>query len=162
MIGAPRPWLHDELVHMPMLMRLPLAAEAGLRIGALTQPVDLLPTFLEALGQPMPPMHGLSLWPLLHSKVEAIRPYAVAGMRVNGYENWLLRTPDWVLHLPIAQPEESAARPAQLFVKPEDRWEVNDLYQQQIESADILEKTLRKFVAAIQQPGALTYPTLEE
>src|ERR1019366_5402924 len=53
-IGAPRPRLHDELVHVPLLMRLPGGAEAGQRIAALTQPLDLLPTFLEAMSQPAP------------------------------------------------------------------------------------------------------------
>ena len=161
-IGASRPWLHDELIHVPLLMRLPGAAEAGLRIAALTQPVDLLPTFLEALSQPIPPMQGQNLWPLLRGEIDDVRPYAVGSMRVNGYENWLLRTPDWALHLPVAQPDDSAARPPQLFVKPDDHCEVNDLYQQQIDSADILEKTLRAFVEVSKQPGALTYPSLDE
>jgi arylsulfatase A-like enzyme len=171
MIGAPRPWLHDELVHVPMLMRLPKAAEAGSRIAALTQPVDLLPTFLDALSQTPPLTPGPSpargegrqgLWPLIRGEVDAVRPYAVSSMCVNGHESWLLRTPDWALHLPVAQPDDVAPRSPQLFVKPDDRWEVNDLYQQQIESADIMEKTLRAFMAAIRQPGALVYPTFDE
>ena len=156
MIGTPRPWLHDELVHVPMLLRLPRAAEAGLRIDALTQPVDLLPTFLEALGEPLPAMHGHSLWPLIRSETAEVRPYAVSGLRVDGHESWLLRSVEWALHLPI----DAAERAPQLFVKPEDRWEVNDLYQQQIESADVMEKALRQFAAAIRQPGALTYPVV--
>src|SRR5205807_674802 len=149
MIGAPRPWLHDELVHVPLLMRLPGAAEAGRRIAALTQPVDLLPTWLEALQQSIPPLHGGSLWPLLRGEVAAVRPYVVSGLRVNGHESWLLRTLDQVAHLPIASAD---ARAPQLYVKPEDRWEVNDLYQQQIEAAESMEKALRAFAAAIRQP----------
>jgi arylsulfatase A-like enzyme len=160
MVGAPRPWLHDELVHVPLLLRLPGAAQAGQRVAALTQPVDLLPTFLEAQAQAIPPLHGRSLWPLMRGEVEVVRPYTVAGIRVNGHESWLLRSPDWALHLPIAQPEDVPLRAPQLFVKPEDRWEVNDLYQQQIESADALEKTLRAFVEASRERGPLAYPLL--
>lgn len=160
MIGVPRPALHDELVRVPLVVRLPNAAEAGMRIGALTQPVDLLPTFLDVLSLPVPFMHGTSLGPLMRGESESIRPYAVSGMRVNEYENWLLRTPDWALHLPIEQPETTTSRAPQLFVKPEDRWEVNDLYQQQIESADIMEKTLRAFTAMIRQDAAFAYPPL--
>ena len=107
MVGAPRPWLHDELVHVPLVMRLPKGAEAGLRISALTQPLDLVPTFLET--DVAPSSHGCSLWPLMRGNVAAIRPYAVAAMRVAGRESWLLRTPDHVLHLPIAQPESRDA-----------------------------------------------------
>jgi hypothetical protein len=161
MVGTPGPWLHDELVHVPMLLRLPGAAQAGQRIAALTQPVDLLPTFLEALAQPIPPLHGCSFWPLMRGEVEQVRPYAVAAMRAGGRESWLLRTADRALHLPILPPDEVATRSPQLFVKPEDRWEVNDLYQQQIESGDIMAKALRAFAKAIRQPGPLTYPTIK-
>jgi arylsulfatase A-like enzyme len=157
MIGAPGPWLHDELVHVPMLLRLPGAAQAGQRIAALTQPVDLLPTFLEALSQPIPPLHGCSLWPLLRGEVEQIRPYAVVAMRAGGQESWLMRTADWALHLPILPPDEVPTRSPQLFVKPEDRWEVNDLFQQQIERAEVMATALRALAKAIRHAGPLTY-----
>jgi hypothetical protein len=162
MIGAPRPWLHDELVHVPLILRMPKAAEAGLRIAALTQPVDLLPTFLEAMNQSGPARDGQSLWPLVRGETEAIRPIAVSGMRVNGFENWLLRTPERALHVPIAQPEGVAECRPQLFLKPEDRWEVNDLYQQQLESAHELEKMLRAFVkkcGSDRSAGVATAPS---
>jgi arylsulfatase A-like enzyme len=155
MIGTPKPKLHDELVHVPLLMRLPNAAEAGQRVAALTQPVDLLPTFLETLGQPIPPLHGKSLWPLIRGEVETIRPYAVAGMRVNDEESRLLRSRDWAFHMP------NAGAP-QLFVKPADRWEVNDLYQQRIESADVMEKVQRELGTAIERDGELVYPPLDD
>jgi hypothetical protein len=81
-------------------------------------------------------MDGRSLWPLMKGEVEAIRPHALAMMRVGDEECRLLRTPDWAFHLP------GEGTPT-LFAKPADRWEVNDLYQQQIDLADELEKTLR-------------------
>jgi arylsulfatase A-like enzyme len=163
MIGSPRPWLHDELAHVPLVMRLPGAASAGLRIAALTQPVDLAPTFHEALAPGIPPsaaMHGHSLWPLLRGEAEAVRPYAVSALRVDGRESRMLRTWDWVLHVPLAPAGAAASRGPQLFAKPEDRWEVNDLYQQQTEGAEQMERALRAFEAAIRQPGPLTYPPL--
>jgi arylsulfatase A-like enzyme len=142
MIGTPRPLLHDELVHVPLLLRLPGGAHAGTRIGALTQPLDLLPTFLESLGDAIPSMQGKSLWPLLRGEVDAVRPFAASGLRVGAEETWLMRSPEWALHVPIEKPEHSP----QLFVKPADRWEVNDLYQQQIELAEPMAATLREFV----------------
>ncbi|HZZ79309.1 MAG TPA: sulfatase-like hydrolase/transferase [Gemmataceae bacterium] len=142
MIGTPRPLLHDELVHVPLLLRLPGAAHAGTRIAALTQPIDLLPTFLEALGEAAPPMHGRSLWPLLRGEVDEVRPFAVSGLRIGAEGTWLMRTPEWALHVPI---EESGRVPL-LFAKPADRWEVNNLYQQQIELAEPMMQTLREFV----------------
>ena len=67
-------------------------------------------------------------------------------MQAGGEECRLLRTPTWALHVPMTGAP-------QLYVKPEDRWEVNDLYQQQVETADEMEKTLRAFAAGIRQPG---------
>jgi arylsulfatase A-like enzyme len=173
MIGVPPPCLHDELVHVPLLLRLPGAADAGMRIGALTQPLDLLPTFLEALGQPVPPMHGRNLWPLIRGEAETVRPYAVSALRVGLEESLLLRTREWAFHLPVGQafePDGEARsqtgepdvrlgeRTPQLYVKPGDRWEVNDLYQQQIEIADPMARALHAFAEAIRQPGELAYP----
>ncbi len=158
MIGAPAPRLHDELVHVPLILRLPGGAEAGVRIAALTQPVDLTPTFLEALGHTSAPAHGHSLWPLIRGEIETVRPYAVSMLRVGAEESWLMRTLDRALHLPIGKPNEMAA---QIFIKPEDRWEVNDLLQQQTESAEAMEKALRAFVAAIERAGPLEYPPME-
>src|SRR5262245_15198527 len=43
-IGLHRPWLHEELVHLPLLLRLPGAAEAGRHVYGFTQPPDVAPT----------------------------------------------------------------------------------------------------------------------
>ena len=133
-------------------MRLPGGAEGGTRISALTQPLDLPATFAE-----MPPeTHGRNLLPLIRGDVACIRPYAVSAMRVNDHERWLLRTPDYVLHLPIAPTETTP----DLFLKPEDRWEVNNLYQQQVELAESMATALRAFKAAIAYGHALAYPPI--
>src|SRR5262249_57153350 len=49
-VGNVRPWLHEELVHLPLIVRLPGKARAGRRVGALTQSVDLMPTLLDLFG----------------------------------------------------------------------------------------------------------------
>lgn len=153
MIGTPRPALHDELVHVPLVMRLPRKEKAGLRIAALTQPIDLLPTLLAALNQSIPSMHGRSLLPLIREEAETARPFALSMMRVGEHESWLMRTPDHALHM--ANPTAAGETPkSQLFMKPEDRWEVNDLHQQQIESAEEMEAVLRRFVQSLSEPDA--------
>jgi arylsulfatase A-like enzyme len=156
MIGTPRPALHDELVHVPLLLRLPGGASAGLRPKGLTQPVDLAPTFCEALGMDpasIAPMHGRSLWPLLRGEAPPWRPYAVSALRIGNEECRLLRSWDWAFHV--------HGNAHQLFAKPEDRWEVNDLKQQQIERAERMEQALRSFAAATRHPGPLQYPPIE-
>jgi hypothetical protein len=71
-----------------------------------------------------------------------------------------LRTPEWLLVLPREWPAEDAPRPVQLFVKPEDRWEVNDVRQHHVEWAEALEQTLRAFADAVAHPGPLQVPPL--
>jgi arylsulfatase A-like enzyme len=154
MIGVPEPRLHDQLVHVPLLMRFPGAAEAGARIAALTQSVDLLPTCLETLASAVPALHGRTLWPLIRGTATELRPYAVAGLRVHDKESRMLRTLNRALHVAIGD----VGRTPQFFVKPEDRWEVNDLYQQQMESADALATALAAFADAVGRPGPLDYP----
>jgi arylsulfatase A-like enzyme len=136
MIGAPRPMLHDELVHIPLVMRMPDNQYAGLRIGALTQSSHLCPTLLDALG-PAAGTAGASLWPLLRGEKSELRSHAICTLRVGNEQRWLVRTADWAYH--VSTP--SGAAP-QLFVKPDDRWEVNDLCQQQSEIAAELDALL--------------------
>jgi arylsulfatase A-like enzyme len=161
-VGPCRPWLHDEQIHLPLLVRLPRGAEAGRRVSALTQPVDLLPTLLDAFGLPPPPVHGRSLMPLLRGEPAGVRAYACAGLRLGAGAEWALRSPDWSFLLPVAQAPEAPPRPPQLYVKPEDRWEVNNVLQHHLELAEHLEQTLRGFVEATRRPGPLRPPELRD
>ncbi len=79
LVGPIRPWLHEEIVHLPLLVRLPGFAGAGRRVAALTQAVDLAPTLAEVFGLPVFGCHGHSLAPLLHGNGEPVREYACAG-----------------------------------------------------------------------------------
>jgi arylsulfatase A-like enzyme len=161
-IGTGQPWLHEELVHLPLIVRLPGAAEAGRRIGSLTQPVDFLPTFAEALAFSIPPTQGHSLLPLCHGDVESLRRYACSGLDIGEAVVWALRSPQWAF-LTSAHPSALAAgRGRQLFVKPDDHWEVNNVLQHHLELAEKLDQTLQAFVRATHHPGPLHIPALPE
>jgi arylsulfatase A-like enzyme len=157
---ASRLWLHEDLIHIPLIIRLPEKAEAGRRISALTQPVDLLPTLGEAFGLPMPAMHGHSLLPLARGQGKIIREYACAGLRRGGIVEWALRSPDWSFLLPVSAPAAEASIQPELYVKPDDRWEVNNVRQHHLELTERLEQTLRAFVEATRHPGPLQAPEL--
>jgi arylsulfatase A-like enzyme len=160
-VGPCRAWPHEELIHVPLLARLPGEAQAGRRIAALTQSVDLLPTLLEAFGQPAPAdVHGRSLWPLLRGEAASVRPYACAGLRLGEAVDWALRTPEWAFLLPVQTPADEPARTPQLYGKPDDRWEVNNVVQHHLELAEHLEQVLRDYAAASHRPGPLEAPTL--
>jgi arylsulfatase A-like enzyme len=162
-VGPYRPWLHEEFLHVPLLVRLPGAAEAGRRVAAFTQPADLAPTLLELLGADLPagPLHGHSLLTLTRGEVESVRPYAVSGLTLGGGAEWALRSPEWAFLLPGPQPGDQPPRAMQLYEKPDDRWEVNDLRSRHPDLAERLECVLRGAIAAVERPGPLVLPPLE-
>jgi arylsulfatase A-like enzyme len=170
LVGVVRPWLHDELIHLPLLLRLPRSAEAGRRIAALTQAADLAPTLADWFQTPLPDVHGSSLLPLARGEVESVRPYACAALQVGEAIEYALRTPEWAFLLPVppftpparggSEGGDDAERSPQLYVKPDDRWEVNNVLQHHLELAEQLERTLRNFVTATYQSGRLQAPPL--
>lgn len=160
-VGFHRPDLHEEAVHLPLLMRLPGGTEAGLRLPALTQPIDLFPTLLNGLNIQAPECHGQNLWPLIRGQVDQVRPYACSGLQIADKAAWALRSPDWALLLPVATAPTDPDPSPKLFIKPADRWEVNEVRQHNLEMADQLEKTLLAFVDASRKSGPLEYPPLE-
>ncbi|MBL9124377.1 MAG: sulfatase-like hydrolase/transferase [Planctomycetaceae bacterium] len=127
-LGWPRWHLHDELIHFPWSCRFPDHTAAALRTPALVQPADLPATLAEWHGLPpagegsfAPPGWGRSLWPLVQGEVEQVRDRVLT---TTGAGEFVLRTPAWMLRkLPVG----AAPRDTELFVKPDDRWEVNEI-----------------------------------
>lgn len=142
-IGPQRAWQHEEAVHVPLLLRLPQADQAGLRIGALTQSIDVVPTLIDYLELAPASLPGRSLRPLIAHEVTELHAHVCSGDRIGASVEWALRTRQWAFLLPLLSPEADRQRSPQLFVKPDDRWEVNDVYQHHPELVEHLEKTLR-------------------
>jgi hypothetical protein len=128
----------------------------------LTQPVDLAPTLADVFEAPLPSAQGHSLVPLMQGDAERVRAYACACHRLAKQAEWCLRTRDWAFLLPAPDEEAAPPRAPQLYVKPDDRWEVNNVVQHQPALVECLERTLRAFVKATRQPGPLQVPPLEE
>lgn len=157
-----RPWLHEELVHTPLIVRMPRSQFGGTRRQAIVQTVDLMPTILSALGvdlpEDSPPVHGQDLLPLIRSERTKIRDYACMGMDL---EEFAIRTHYWHLTVPlVVDPEEPRA--PELYRKPEDRWEQNDVIEQHREVAEHLEVVLRRFAERIGQDAIDDPPKLRE
>lgn len=124
-IGQPE--LHTACVHVPLVIRLPHAVEAGRHVTALTTTNDLPATILGLLQGD--PRHGLI--PLWHGEPGGHATVCFGpldGVRA-------LRTPERFVTL-------AADGTGQLFVKPEDRWEVNDLRLKHLDEAEQLEAEL--------------------
>lgn len=69
------PYLVDENIHIPFLVRLPGAKHAGLRVSGLVSQVDVLPTLLDLAGVAALPgrMSGRSLRPLIEGRASDVR-----------------------------------------------------------------------------------------
>jgi arylsulfatase A-like enzyme len=158
-----RPWLYEELIHTPLIIRMPRGRFGGIRHQALVQTVDLLPTIIAALGLPPivrdeAPLHGHDLLPLIRGEQTKVRDYACMGMDV---AEFAIRTHMWHLIVPIENdPDEP--RTAELYRKPEDRWDQNNVIEQNIEVAEHLELALRRFVEAIKRDTFEELPFLRD
>jgi len=114
--------LHGELLHVPWLLRLPVAlAGPPPRYTGLAGPPDLSATLLDWFGL-QSSGDGQSLLDCHSQDYSCLRQVDIAG---DGEDQWLVRTPAWTLrHL---AGNYDSPRPPQLYVKPDDRWEVNDV-----------------------------------
>lgn len=123
--------MHEELVHLPLIVRLAAHRQGMRRVPAFTQADDLGPTIAGLLGGTVPAgLPGRSLLPLTVGTATEWRQIARS---VTGMERGL-RTADWAF-LP-AVPESD--RPARLYRKPDDIWEVNDLAPRHPDECDRL------------------------
>ena len=155
-----RPWLYEELIHTPLIVRMPGGRFGGIRHQALVQTVDLLPTILAALG--LPPhaaVHGHDLLPLVRGEQTKVRDYACLGMDV---EEFAIRTHLWHLIVPIEPDPDDPPRGPELYRKPEDRWDQNNVVGQHSEVAEHLELTLRRFVEAVGRDALYPLPALRD
>ncbi len=157
-----RPWLYEELIHTPLIIRMPGGRHGGVRHQALVQTVDLLPTIASALGLPPlrdePPIHGHDLLSLIRGEQTKVRDYACLGMDV---AEFAIRTHLWHLIVPLEDDPEEPRTP-ELFRKPEDRWDQNNVLDQHPEVADHLELTLRRFVEAVNRDDFEELPHLRD
>jgi arylsulfatase A-like enzyme len=159
-VGLVRPEPYDEVIHVPLILRLPGVAPR--RVDALTQAADLAPTLAALFDVRLEGAQGQSLLPLAQGEVERLRDYVCAGIEAGGGTGWCLRTEEWEFVLPDATPPEGESRGARLYVKVDDRWEVNDIAQHHLEWLEALEQTLRLYLTASGRPGPFVPPPLPE
>lgn len=153
-LGNVRPWLHEERIHLPLLMRFPDGSQAGRRVGEFTQPVDLFATLLAAVGVDAPAeLESHNLLPLARGATTPVREFAYTALQQGDRLEWALRTRSWSFLLPKQQAVDDSPRERQLYVKPDDRWEVNNLVQHHLELAEELEAKLRAVSTPPEGPG---------
>jgi arylsulfatase A-like enzyme len=117
---------YDDLMRVPLLMRLPGKIAAGKTSDAVADSVDIAPTLLDYLGQrPLLGAQGRSLRPLLEGKVEEDHP--VFGERGEVHKPNLgrvIRTSHWKLAI---HPNEPRGNKEQLYDLQNDPGETKNL-----------------------------------
>jgi hypothetical protein len=143
--------LYEELVHVPWIMRVP-GFEGGGRSQALVQPADLGATVADWLAAPPRECWSCrSALPVVREEMESLRDRACS---VGPQGERAVRTAAWRLGW-------GPGAASQLYVKPDDRWEVNDVADR---CGDLIEPLQRAWTDAEQAiaDGAAPAPLPEE
>jgi hypothetical protein len=138
-IGASGGRLFVEMLHVPMLWGFPDGTGSLARSQRLSSHLDLGPTLLEWIrdesAAPTLLGDGLSLLPMARDTTVEWREALLAA---NLAREQVIRTPDWCLRRGTAQVDPNLTSPsntssdsndtaAELFVRPDDRWEANNV-----------------------------------
>ncbi|MGD9127105.1 MAG: sulfatase-like hydrolase/transferase [Planctomycetia bacterium] len=133
-VGDVEPACHEELVHVPLLIRMPDGTGAAGRSSGLVTPLDLFATLSELAGMNSEEnLVGESLLPIVrHEKESTERDRVLLGLP--GGE-LAIRTTYW--HMRLTDPPE-------LYVKPDDRWEANNVADRLPEEVEALRAVAEK------------------
>ncbi len=139
-VGCTERLLQAELLQVPWLWHCPRGEGAALRSHQLVQPPDVYPTLLEWFDVKRP---DLSLWGrgALPRTLE-VEPRA-AHDRAGSVDDRqrAIRVPGWFLR------HDATGKPL-LYVKPDDRWECNEIADRCQEVTDQLSEVLQAFADA--------------
>ena len=159
--------LCDMEIHTPLIVRVTGHDQMGSRRQGLVQTVDLVPTLCEWFG--IVPSHqsceGRSLWPMIRGEAEQVRDYLCLG---DDDRSSAIRTRDFFCVRPFKNSNregvdcESAASEPQLYLKPEDIWDVHNVANQYPEQVQALSGVLEQFAVQARQSTPMVPTVLPE
>ncbi len=158
--------LHDELLRIPLIIRLPGGELAGTRVRPQVRQIDLAPTVLEALGAELPePWQGADLLDgaLLAAAVGQDQPGAALDGAAPGQDSRVvlsesgsfgrvavaLRTQGWKL-IRTGRRDPHAPAALQLFKVSRDPGESVDLAEREDATRDRLERMMMEEITRAQ------------
>ena len=95
-----RKTLFDEVLKVPLLLRLPNHIPPGLRISSQVRHVDLMPTILSLLDVPLEtPVSGASVADLLSGSAQEPSPLAVSRLILTDNRTWVSARTDALKYL---------------------------------------------------------------
>ena len=139
--GASTDGLHEEVLHVPLVIRVPQGRFAMQRSHALVYPSDLYSTLRNWFGLPNDGAgwEGLDLLRLLEDR-ELQRECIVSAF----HNSRSLRTPAWFV-------THEGDHPPRCFVKPDDRWEINEVSNRRVDIVEQGLQALRAFEQAASE-----------
>jgi arylsulfatase A-like enzyme len=157
-VGGDVSALYGELVHVPCLVRSPAAERLGTRSDQLAAPADIAATIFDAAGLSRDlssRQRGTSL--LSPTPSSPARQFVT----ITGDQGeQAIRTAAWLLRRPAAGENEHSApgqAEAQLYLKPDDRWEANEIASRAPEVASRLLAVLSAGGDLEGAPGTLDH-----
>ncbi|MFL5330671.1 MAG: hypothetical protein ACJ8C4_17355 [Gemmataceae bacterium] len=124
-VGWKAPKICESIIHLPLILRLPNNEYAGSRVSALTEPGDLVGTLQGYFSN----KSHAGLWPLIRSEANSLRDH----LSIRYGAEVAVRTAD---RLCIVPPDSEP----RLFIKPDDRWETNDVASKREDERDAFVK----------------------
>lgn len=173
-IGGCDDALYAELTHIPLLLRLPNGRGASDRTQALVQPPDLHATLLDWCGQPAArhasPAFGKSLLAIVEGGGEGVRDRACT---IASPEERAIVTSAWSMRLGAGAsggsrgtrdrgPADATEAAVELFTKPDDWFEVNEVSDRCGEVATEMEQAFLQFEQASQTAAPVELPPLPQ
>jgi arylsulfatase A-like enzyme len=142
-IKKAEPGLHENLVHIPLIIRHPEGLGSGKRFDALVETTEVFPTILDFLKVARPPrIHGESLLTLMSGQKQSIREYAYTG---HFKRNWGILDHEWKFVLNFDKGKAN-----ELYNLRQDPGEHQNLLTDAQDKATHLELQLRRFVAGLR------------
>jgi arylsulfatase A-like enzyme len=136
-VGAADDRLYNELVHVPLLVGSSEGVGAFARTNSLVVPADVFATVCDWFGSPSAESPwAASLLPSLRQAGDVASRDRVA-LRIG--EDRALRTAGWQVRID----EDDRA---ELFAKPDDRWEVNEVSARCADITSAMREALEDFV----------------
>jgi arylsulfatase A-like enzyme len=141
--------LYDELIHVPILMRIPGVKPH--QVDQVVQVIDVAPTILSLLGAPVPrSMKGRSMVPLLDGEAQAPRPAFAELLPAPewDHEGKSMISADGKWHLFYRQSD----RKYELYDLTADPEEKHDLWDEQKDVGAQMQKQLADWIDALGDP----------
>ncbi|HEX4414778.1 MAG TPA: sulfatase-like hydrolase/transferase [Lacipirellulaceae bacterium] len=163
LIGGTDSKLTSAQLHVPCMIRLPEGRGRLVRCDTLVSHLDVLPTLLEVAG----PLEGVRFESDGASWIQYVQGTSVTdrGPHLAANDSVIaIRTPRWCFRASrkielgaSAREDDAEADPAkpELFVRPDDRWEANDVSKLCLDVVDelqsLLQSTLDHFAMSMGQ-----------